>query len=233
MAKKNFVMKMFDDIAPTYDKLNHILSLNIDKSWRRKAVNRINSTHPHNMLDIACGTGDFSIALAHAGVSKVTGVDISEGMLEVGREKVKELGLNITMEVDDSENLRYDDNTFDAVSVAFGVRNFEHLQLGLNEMNRVLRPGALACIVELSVPSNPILRWGYKLYFLHVLPTIGGMISGNKEAYRYLPISVLQFAKPQNVCEMMRKAGFEQVEVKAFTLGLCRMFTGIKKKQVS
>ena len=133
------------------------------------------------------------------------------------------------MKLDDSESLSYDDNTFDAISVAFGVRNFEHLQLGLNEMNRVLRPGALVCIVELSVPTNPILLWGYKLYFLHVLPFIGGLISGNKSAYRYLPESVLKFPKPDKVCEMLRIAGFEQVEAKAFTFGLCRMFTGIKK----
>lgn len=230
MAKKNFVEKMFDDIAPTYDKLNHILSLNVDKSWRRKAVKRICSTHPQHVLDIACGTGDFAIALAQAGVPKVSGIDISEGMLEVGREKVKNLGLDIEMKVDDSECLSYADNTFDAISVAFGVRNFEHLQLGLNEMNRVLRPGALVCIVELSVPSNPILLWGYKLYFLHVLPFIGGLISGNKSAYRYLPKSVLNFPKPDKVCEMLRLAGFEKVEAKAFTFGLCRMFTGVKKR---
>lgn len=229
MAKKNFVEKMFDDIAPTYDKLNHILSLNVDKSWRRKAVKRICETQPNHALDIACGTGDFAIALAQAGVPKVTGVDISEGMLKVGREKVKALGLDIDMKVEDSECMSYADNTFDAISVAFGVRNFEHLQLGLNEMNRVLRPGALVCIVELSVPSNPILLWGYKLYFLHVLPFIGGLISGNKDAYKYLPNSVLHFPKPEKVCEMLRLAGFEQVEAKAFTFGLCRMFTGVKK----
>ena len=228
MAKKYFVEKMFNDIAPTYDKLNHILSLNVDKSWRRKAVKRICATNPQHALDIACGTGDFAIALAQAGVPKVTGVDISEGMLEVGREKVKSLGLDIDMKVEDSECMSYADNTFDAISVAFGVRNFEHLQQGLNEMNRVLRPGALVCIVELSVPSNPILLWGYKLYFLHLLPFIGGLVSGNKEAYKYLPASVLNFPKPDKVCEMLWTAGFKDVEAKAFTFGLCRMFTGIK-----
>ncbi len=228
MAKKNFVEKMFDDIAPTYDKLNHILSLNVDKSWRKKAVKRICSTHPNHVLDIACGTGDFAITLAQAGVPKVTGVDISEGMLKVGIKKVGKLGLDIDMKVEDSENLSFADNTFDAISVAFGVRNFEHLQLGLNEMYRVLRPGAMVCIVELSVPSNPILLWGYKLYFLHILPFIGGLISGNKEAYRYLPNSVLHFPKPDKVCEMLKTAGFTNVEAKAFTFGLCRMFTGVK-----
>lgn len=228
MAKKNFIVDLFNDIAPTYDKLNHILSLNVDKSWRRKAVARIVSQKPSKVLDIACGTGDFTIALAQAGVPEVMGVDISEGMLEVGRQKVAALGLNIEMKVDDSESLSLADDSVDAVSVAFGVRNFEHLQLGLNEMHRVIRPGGQVCVVELSVPSNPILLFGYKLYFLHVLPFFGGFVSGNRKAYKYLPVSVLNFPKPDAFCGMLREAGFKQVEAKAFTFGLCRMFTGIK-----
>lgn len=228
MAKKEFVEQMFDDIAPTYDKLNHILSLNVDKGWRRKAVRRIVATRPTHVLDVACGTGDFAIALAKAGVERVTGVDISQGMLDVGEEKVKALGLNIEMHVDDCEHLSIADDTFDAVSVAFGVRNFEHLQQGLNEMQRVLRPGGMVCIVELSVPSNRLLLWGYKLYFLHILPFIGRIVSGNGSAYRYLPESVLRFPKPDKVCAMLAEAGFRDVEAKAFTFGLCRMFTGIK-----
>ena len=226
MAKKNFVRAMFDDIAPTYDKLNHILSLNVDKSWRRKAVEHIVSRKPQRVLDIACGTGDFTIALARAGVPEVLGIDISEGMLEVGRKKVAELGLNIEMKVDDSEALSLADDTVDAISVAFGVRNFEHLQQGLNEMHRVIRPGGEVCVVELSVPQNPILLWGYKLYFLHVLPFFGGLISGNKGAYKYLPTSVLNFPKPDAFCEMLRTAGFQDVQARSFTFGLCRMFTG-------
>lgn len=228
MAKKEFVEQMFDDIAPTYDKLNHILSLNVDKGWRRKAVRRIVATRPTHVLDVACGTGDFAIALAKAGVERVTGVDISQGMLDVGIDKVEALGLNIEMHVDDCEHLSIADDTFDAVSVAFGVRNFEHLQQGLNEMQRVLRPGGLVCIVELSVPSNRLLLWGYKLYFLHILPFIGRVVSGNGSAYRYLPESVLRFPKPDKVCAMLAEAGFRDVEAKAFTFGLCRMFTGIK-----
>lgn len=228
MAKKNYIINLFNDIAPSYDKLNHILSLNIDKSWRKRAVKRIVGHHPQQVLDIACGTGDFAIAIANAGVTKVTGVDISEGMLEVGRRKVLDLGLNIEMRIDDCENLSFEENTIDAISVAFGVRNFEHLQIGLNEMFRVLRPGGMLCILELSVPKNPVLLWGYKLYFLHFLPFIGGLISGNKDAYKYLPISVLNFPKPDIFCEMIRTAGFSQVEAKAFTCGLCRMFIGIK-----
>lgn len=228
MAKKNFIVNLFNDIAPTYDKLNHILSLNVDKSWRRKAVRRIVSNHPQTVLDIACGTGDFAIAIAQAGVPTVIGADISEGMLEVGRQKVKALGLNIELRLDDSEQLHMDDNSVDAVSVAFGVRNFEHLQKGLNEMHRVIRPGGMVCVLELSVPSNPILLALYKLYFLHVLPFFGGLISGNREAYKYLPNSVLNFPKPAAFCAMLQEAGFQQVEAKSFTFGLCRMFIGHK-----
>ena len=228
MAKKNFVVSMFNDIAPTYDRLNHLLSLNVDKSWRRKAVARIMSRHPRRVLDIACGTGDFAIALAQAGVPEVLGVDISEGMLEVGRQKVRALGLNIEMRVDDCESLQLSDDAVDAITVAFGVRNFEHLQQGLREMHRVLRPGGEVCVLELSVPSNPLLRFGYKLYFLHVLPLFGGLISGNKGAYQYLPDSVLHFPRPDAFCEMLRTAGFRHVEAQSFTFGLCRMFIGQK-----
>lgn len=228
MAKKSFVVKMFNDIAPTYDKLNHILSLNIDKGWRKKAVREIASHRPQMVLDIACGTGDFAIELAKAGVPHIFGADISEGMLEIGRRKVAEKGYDITMKVDDCEALSFDDNSLDAVSVAFGVRNFEHIQQGLNEMYRVIRTGGEVCVLELSVPLNPILRFGYKLYFLHLLPFFGGLVSGNKEAYKYLPISVLNFPKPDLFCEMLRAAGFERVEAHAFTFGLCRMFIGFK-----
>ncbi len=228
MAKKKFIVNLFNDIAPSYDKLNHILSLNIDKSWRKRAVKRIVSQHPQEVLDIACGTGDFAIAIAQAGVPKVTGVDISEGMLEIGRKKAAAAGLNIEMHIDDCECLSMPDNSIDAISVAFGVRNFEHLQIGLNEMYRVIRPQGQLCILELSVPQNPILLWCYKLYFLHFLPFIGGLVSGNKGAYKYLPISVLNFPKPDAFCEMIRTAGFQQVEAKSFTLGLCRMYIGVK-----
>ena len=229
MAKKNYVEKMFDNIAPTYDKLNHILSLNFDKCWRKKAVKRIKRIFPWNVLDVACGTGDMAIALRRAGAVKVTGVDISEGMLEVGRRKIRELGLdNIELKVDDAENLSFDDCKFDAVSVAFGVRNFEHLEQGLKEFHRVLTHGGLLCILELSVPSNSVLRWLYKLYFLHVLPYIGGLISGDKEAYRYLPTSVMNFPKPEVVCDMLRRLGFSTVKARPLTFGLCRMYEAVK-----
>lgn len=230
MAKKSYIIRLFDDIAPTYDKLNHILSLNIDKSWRSKSVKQIMTTNPKVVLDIACGTGDFTIELAQKGVEKVIGVDISEGMMNIGQQKVKDAGLSdrITMHVDDSESLSLADNSVDAVSVAFGVRNFEHLQIGLNEMNRVIRSGGTVNVLELSVPSNPVLLWGYKLYFLHILPFFGGMISGNKDAYKYLPASVLNFPKPAVFLSMLEAAGFKDCRQRSFTFGLCRLFTGVK-----
>lgn len=230
MAKKSFIVRLFDDIAPTYDKLNHILSLNIDKSWRSKSVKQVLKGKHDVVLDIACGTGDFSIELAQKGVEKVIGVDISEGMMKIGIEKVKALGLEdkISMHVDDSESLSLEDNSIDAVTVAFGVRNFEHLQIGLNEMNRVIRPGGTVNVLELSVPSNPVLLWCYKLYFMHVLPFFGGLVSGNKEAYKYLPTSVMNFPKPDVFMSMLETAGFKEVKQRAFTFGLCRLFTGVK-----
>ena len=230
MAKKSFIVRLFDDIAPTYDKLNHILSLNIDKSWRSKSVKQVLKGKHDVVLDIACGTGDFSIELAQKGVDKVIGVDISEGMMKIGMEKVKALGLEdkISMHVDDSESLSLEDNSIDAATVAFGVRNFEHLQIGLNEMNRVIRPGGTVNVLELSVPSNPVLLWCYKIYFLHVLPFFGGLVSGNKEAYKYLPTSVMNFPKPNVFMSMLETAGFKEVKQRAFTFGLCRLFTGVK-----
>ena len=231
MAKKAFVASMFDNIAPTYDKLNHILSLNIDKLWRTDAINRLAKTQPKVVLDEACGTGDFSILIAQkCKDAKVIGVDISEGMMEIGRQKVVAEGLadRITMHVDDATQLQMDDNSVDAITVAFGVRNYEQLQKGLNEMCRVIRPGGHTFILELSVPQNKILLWGYKLYFLHILPWIGGLISGNKEAYKYLPASVLNFPKPDAFLQMMHEAGFQECKQKAYTFGLCRLYIGTK-----
>lgn len=224
---------MFDSIAGNYDRLNHILSLDIDKSWRKKAVREIVVKDvPLKILDVASGTGDFAMAIARdsAPGSLITGTDISEGMLAIGREKVKAAGLDdrIRLEYGDCEQLEYPACSFDRVSVAFGVRNFEHLEKGLSEMCRVLKPGGKSVILELSVPGNPILKSVYKLYFLHVLPLIGGLVSGDRAAYRYLPASVLKFPSPEKVCSMMRSVGFSEVRTKALTFGICRMFVGIK-----
>ena len=232
MAKKEGIRKLFDNIAGDYDRLNHILSLNIDKSWRRKAVKEIADTaEPLNILDEACGTCDFTIEIAKGAPqgSKVTGIDLSEGMLQIGREKCRKEGITAELQTGDCEAMPYDEGTFDRIGVAFGVRNFENLSKGLTEMLRVLKPGGKLVILELSIPRNPIIRWGYKLYFLKILPAIGGCVSGNRSAYEYLPSSVLRFPAPEKFMEMMQEAGFEQVRKKSFTMGICHMYLGIKK----
>lgn len=231
MAKKEGIRKLFDNIAPDYDRLNHILSLNIDKGWRRKAVREIiDDELPMNILDVACGTGDFTIEIAQkAGRgSKVTGIDLSEGMMKIGREKIAKAGVEAEMVQGDCEALPYDEGTFDRISVGFGVRNFEHLEIGLKEMQRVLKPGGKLVVLELSVPSNSFIRWCYKLYFLKILPAIGGWISGDRGAYEYLPASVLRFPAPEKFVGMMREAGFTTVEHRSLTLGICRMYLGSK-----
>lgn len=274
---------MFDSIAGDYDSLNHILSLDVDKIWRRRALKRIvDAPAPARVLDLACGTGDFSIAIAkalsrshkrvgtpieaHAKASvkapveapakapveaqvtstgfvtgdsgrsdlmtkgHVTGVDLSEGMLAVMREKVGKAGLTemISIEEGDGENLRFPDNTFDRVTIAFGIRNFEDRPKGLREMLRVLKPGGRLVILELSRPENKVIRWFYDLYFLHILPKIGGKVSGDKAAYAYLPASVAAFPGKKAFMATMREAGFRAVTHKAFTLGICRMYAGEK-----
>lgn len=236
MAKKEGIRKLFDNIAPDYDRLNHILSLNIDKSWRKKAVRQIaDEDRAMRVLDVACGTGDFTIEIAQkvAPGSSVTGVDISEGMMDVGREKIRKAGVSAELYLADCEALPYEDNTFDRISVGFGVRNFEHLDVGLKEMYRVLKTDGKLVILELSVPSNPMIRWCYKLYFLKILPAIGGFVSGVRGAYQYLPASVLRFPAPEKFIQMMRSAGFDSVEHTPLTLGICRMYVGKKSAILS
>ena len=231
MAKKEGIRKLFDNIAPDYDRLNHILSLNIDKGWRKKAVRQIaDEERPMKVLDVACGTADFTIEIARkvATGSEVIGVDISEGMMAVGREKIAKAGVDAELSAADCEALPYPDGRFDRISVGFGVRNFEHLETGLSEMFRVLSPGGKLVILELSVPSNRIIRWCYKLYFLKILPAVGGLISGNRGAYEYLPASVLRFPAPDKFIQMMKSAGFDTVEHTPFTFGICRMYVGKK-----
>jgi demethylmenaquinone methyltransferase/2-methoxy-6-polyprenyl-1,4-benzoquinol methylase len=230
MPKKEKVQQMFDNIAPTYDQLNHIMSLSVDKLWRRHALKEIVDGTPQRILDVACGTGDSTISIARAAAegTKVTGADISEGMMALVMEKVRKAGVGdrIDLQVADGEALPYGEGTFDRVTCAFGIRNFEHKEKGLAEFRRVLKPGGKAVILELSVPQNRVIRWVYDLYFLHILPWVGGSISGDKAAYKYLPASVHNFPAPNDFCAMMEAAGFRSVRCKTFTLGLCRMFVG-------
>ena len=234
MPKKEGIRQLFDNIAPEYDRLNHLLSLDIDRTWRSRAVRQIADVQvPQNILDVACGTGDFSIAIARKSApgSHVTGLDLSEGMLAIGREKIHKAGLSsvISLELGDSEDIPYGEGCFDRVSVAFGVRNFEHIDTGLEEMYRKIKKGGKLVILELSVPGNRIMQWIYNLYFLKIMPVIGGKVSGHRSAYEYLPASVLDFPKPDAFKTMMERAGFTSVRHKSFTFGICRMFTGLKR----
>lgn len=218
---------MFDVIATDYDRLNHIMSLGIDKTWRSRAIKQIVGA---KVLDIACGTGDFSIAIAKKTDASVTGLDLSEGMLKVMDEKVRKEGLQdrISTLQGDCENMPFEDCSFDCVTIGFGIRNFEHRETALREILRVLRPDGKLIILELSIPQNPVIRWFYKLYFSGITPTIGGWISGQKSAYRYLPASVIAFPPKDQWMKTMSDCGFSEVKHKAFTLGICRLYTGRK-----
>ena len=232
MPKKENIQKMFDGIAPTYDRLNHIMSLNVDKLWRKYALKEIVDGSVQQILDVACGTGDSTIAIAKAANpgSRIVGVDISEGMMEQVMRKAAKAGVHerIRLKVADGENLPFADASFHRVTCAFGIRNFEHKELGLKEFCRVVKPGGKAVILELSVPANKTLRSIYNLYFMHILPWVGGLISGDKAAYKYLPASVQKFPSPEVFCGMMREAGFSEVSHKALSFGLCRMYVGEK-----
>lgn len=230
MAKKEVVEGIFNDIAPKYDLLNHLLSLNIDKGWRRKAMRCVEEDGKGHLLDVACGTGDFSIAACRAGVRQVTGIDISANMVNIGRKKVAEAGLagQIDLRSGDSEAMEFSDNTFDTVTVAFGVRNFEHLEQGLREMYRVLRPGGKVIILEFSMPEHFPMKQLYKFYFRRVLPVVGGWVSGNRGAYTYLPESVMKFPQGRAFLDIMARCGFQGATRHKLTFGIASLYTGKK-----
>ena len=233
MPQKEKIQQMFDGIAPDYDRLNHLMSLGVDRSWRRRALREIvTPERPQALLDIACGTGDFALAQArrmHAG-SRITGLDLSEGMLAVMREKVEKAGLagRISCEQGDCEQMRFAEGSFDCATIAFGIRNFAHREAALEEILRVLKPGGRLVILELSVPENKLLRWAYNLYFMHFVPWIGGLVSGDKAAYKYLPASVQAFPGRREWTATMERCGYANVRHRAFTFGLCRMYIGEK-----
>ena len=232
MPRKDSIQEMFDNIAPTYDRLNHVLSLNVDKLWRRRALKEIVDGSAQRILDVACGTGDSTLAIAKAAGegSLVIGVDISVGMMALVEAKARKAGVGdrIRLQEADGEALPFAGGSFDRVTCAFGIRNFEHKEKGLEEFLRVLRPGGKVVILELSVPEKRGVRWIYDLYFTHLLPKVGGTVSGDKAAYKYLPASVHGFPSPESFCRMMERAGFTDVRSRTFTFGLCRMFVGKK-----
>jgi demethylmenaquinone methyltransferase/2-methoxy-6-polyprenyl-1,4-benzoquinol methylase len=229
-SKKEQVARMFDSISKNYDFLNHFLSLGIDKGWRRKAINILRPLKPKQILDVATGTGDFAIMALTIDPEKVTGVDISEGMLEMGRKKIERKGLTnkVTLLSGDSENLPFDQNKFDAVTVAFGVRNFENLEKGLAEIFRVIRPGGMVVVLEFSRPRKFPFKQLYSFYFKSVLPKIGQIISKDKVAYTYLPESVAVFPDGQDFLTILKSIGFKDTACKTLTFGISSIYTGRK-----
>lgn len=230
-GKTEQVRQMFDSIAPAYDFMNRAMTLGIDIWWRRLAVKRLRRLSPTRILDVATGTGDFAIQLHNSlHPQHITGIDLSQGMLDEARRKVEAKGLAgaITFEQGDCMALPMEDGTFDAVTVAFGVRNFEHLQQGYREMARVLRPGGMLCVLELSTPRNPVIRWFYDLYTLHIIPWIGSIKSGDKSAYRYLPQSIAAVPQGDDMLQLMRDAGLHETKYRCLTLGTCTIYTAVK-----
>ncbi len=229
--KASQVEQMFDNIAPTYDTLNHRLSWNIDKGWRRKAIRQLQPYQPQTLLDIATGTGDFAILAAEMlHPSKITACDISEGMMKVGEEKVRKLGRTeqIVFERQDCSALTYRDNTFDAVTAAFGIRNFANLDKGLSEMCRVLKKGGHLSIVELTTPVTFPMRQLFHIYSHTVLPIYGRLISKDTAAYSYLTKTIEAFPQGERMVEILCKAGFSQASFKRLTFGICTMYFATK-----
>ena len=230
-SKKEQVAEMFNAISPKYDALNRILSAGIDQSWRRKTLREIRATGALNLLDVATGTADLALALAK-GIpgSKVVGVDISAGMLEVGRSKVRARDLEgrVRLDLGDGEQLPYEESSFGAVTVAFGVRNFENLEQGLRDMRRVLEPGGTLAVLEFSQPTAWPLRSLYLFYFKNILPRIGRMVSKDASAYTYLPNSVQAFPYGEAFAAKLREAGFKSVRVRPLTFGIASLYLAIK-----
>ena len=230
-TKTQQVEAMFDNIASTYDTLNHRLSWNIDRYWRKKAIKRLAAHAPKKILDIATGTGDFAIqACQQLPEVQITAVDISEGMMQVGRQKVKKKGLqqHIQFEREDCTALSYPDNTFDAITTAFGIRNFASLDKGLEEMCRVLRPGGLLCILELTQPMSFPMRQLFHIYSHTVLPLYGRLISKDTEAYSYLTKTIEAFPQGERMMDILRHAGFREAAFQRLTLGICTLYFATK-----
>ena len=229
-SKKEQVTQMFDEISNKYDTLNRVISLGIDQSWRRKVVIIASETAPQRVLDIATGTGDLAIALKKTNATQIIGLDISPGMLAIGKDKVKALSLDktITMVLGDSENLSYEDNYFDFVTVAFGVRNFENLEKGLGELFRVLRPQGKLIILETSVPTKFPFKQGYHIYSGLIVPLVGRIFSRDQRAYQYLSDSAAAFPYGDLFNNILRKIGFIEVKDNPQTLGVASIYCATK-----
>ena len=229
--KGKLVEEMFDNIAPTYDTLNHRLSWDIDKGWRKKAIKQLAPYKPKRILDIATGTGDFAILSAQMlQPSQLIGADISEGMMNIGREKVDKMKLNhiISFQKEDCLNLTFEDESFDAITTAFGIRNFQDLDKGLKEMCRVLKKGGHLSIVELSQPVSFPMHQLFKVYSHTILPLYGKLISKDQSAYNYLTATIEAFPQGETMVEVLKKAGFTEAKFKRLTFGICTMYFATK-----
>lgn len=230
--KAEQVEQMFDSIAPAYDFMNRAMTLGIDKLWRAKAVRMLRQEHPRRILDIATGTGDLAIKLARSiDGCHVDGVDLSQGMIEIGRRKVADAGLEsrITLDVGDCLDLKIADDSYDAITVAYGVRNFEHLLTGYQEMARVLRPGGRLCVIELSTPRGWLVRPLYRFYTKVIIPALGRLISKDVRAYSYLPESIEAVPQGETMIELMRRAGLVRCHYRPLTFGVCTIYTAYKE----
>ena len=231
VAKKAQVADMFNNISKTYDFLNHFLSLGIDIIWRKKAINELKKDNPQQILDVATGTGDFAFeALKILNPKKIVGVDISQGMLDIAQQKITKRGLGdkFSIKLGDSEKLPFEANEFDAVTVAYGVRNFENLEVGLADIHRVLKSGGKAVILEFSKPKAFPIKQLYNFYFSYVTPGIGKLFSKDARAYSYLPESVAAFPDGEKFVALMQKAGFKNTKHRPLTFGICSIYTGVK-----
>ncbi len=231
LSKKEQVAEMFDDIAFRYDFLNRFLSAGIDITWRKNALKELKKINPKQILDVATGTGDVAIfANSILNPDKIIGIDISEGMLEIGRKKIAKLGLLDTIELlsGDSETIKYNDNSFDAVTVAFGVRNFQHLEKGLSEILRVLRPGGKLVVLEFSKPKTPLVKQVYNVYMKVVAPNMGKLFSKNRNAYKYLDESIKKFPEGKNFTIILDNLGYRNTYGKPQSLGICTIYCGEK-----
>lgn len=233
-GKKEEVEKMFDNIAHSYDFLNHFFSLGIDILWRKKAIRILKKEQPKLVLDVATGTADFAMEAVRMdlGADKIVGVDISEGMLDVGRKKIKEKGWDSKIELKkgDSENLPFENSTFDGYTVAFGVRNFENLEKGMTEMLRVLKPGALGIVLEFSKPKKFPVKQGFQVYFKYIMPLIGKVVSKDNRAYAYLPESVQAFPSGEDFIDVMKKVGYVDTKCIPVSGGIASIYLGRKMK---